>query len=117
MAPRTQPASLHSLAQDWVVEASQSRGGTKKQAFDSLDRCDLALHADRPIGVLSKGWRQLVALRRPWAHQPEVLILDGTPRQEWTQCRRWFRSLLRELGAERSVLLSSHLLDEAEKSL
>ena len=83
VAPRTQSLPLHRTVQDWVVEASQSRGH-QKQAFDALDRCDLALHADRPIGVLSKGWRQLVALRRPW-HQPEVLILDE-PSTEWTHC-------------------------------
>ena len=44
--PEHNPLPLHRTVQDWVVEASQSRGGTKMQAFDALDRCDLALHAD-----------------------------------------------------------------------
>ena len=113
--PEHNPLPLHRTVQDWVVEASQSRGGTKKQAFDALDLCDLALHADRPIGVLSKGWRQLVGLAAALAHQPEVLILDEPSTGMDPLRRRWFRSLLRELGAERSVLLSSHLLDEAER--
>ena len=113
--PEHNPLPLHRTVQDWVVEASQSRGGTKRQAYDALDRCDLALHADRPIGVLSKGWRQLVGLAAALAHQPEVLILDEPSTGMDPLRRRWFRSLLRELGAERSVLLSSHLLDEAER--
>ncbi|MEC8100848.1 MAG: ABC transporter ATP-binding protein [Planctomycetota bacterium] len=113
--PEHNPLPLHRSVQDWVVEACHSRGGTKNQAFDALDRCDLALHADRPIGVLSKGWRQLVGLAAASAHQPEVLILDEPSTGMDPLRRRWFRSLLRELGAERSVLLSSHLLDEAER--
>ena len=49
------------------------------------------------------------------AHEPDVLILDEPSTGMDPLRRRWFRSLLRELGAERSVLLSSHLLDEAER--
>ena len=113
--PEHNPLPLHRTVRDWVVEACQSRGGTTKQAFDALDRCDLALHADRPIGALSKGWRQLVGLAAALAHQPDVLILDEPSTGMDPLRRRWFRSLLRELGAERSVLLSSHLLDEAER--
>ena len=113
--PEHNPLPLHRTVQDWVVEACKSRGGARKQAFDALDRCDLALHANRPIGALSKGWRQLVGLSAAVAHEPDVLILDEPSTGMDPLRRRWFRSLLRELGAERSVLLSSHLLDEAER--
>ena len=60
--PEHNPLPLHRTVQDWVVEACLSRGGSKKQAFAALDRCDLALHANRRISELSKGWRQLVGL-------------------------------------------------------
>lgn len=113
--PEHNPLPLHRTVQDWVVEACRSRGGSKKQAFAALDRCDLALHADRPISTLSKGWRQLVGLSAAFAHEPELLILDEPSTGMDPLRRRWFRSLLRELGSERSVLLSSHLLDEAER--
>ena len=113
--PEHNPLPLHRTVQDWVVEACLSRGGSKKQAFAALDRCDLALHANRRISELSKGWRQLVGLSAAYAHEPELLILDEPSTGMDPLRRRWFRSLLRELGSDRSVLLSSHLLDEAER--
>ena len=57
----------------------------------------------------------MVGIAAALAHQPEVLILDEPSTGMDPLRRRWFRSLLRELGTERSVLLSSHLLDEAER--
>lgn len=113
--PEHNPLPLDRTVQDWVVEACRSRGGTKKQAFTALDRCELALHANRRISSLSKGWRQLVGLAAALAHEPELLILDEPSTGMDPLRRRWFRRLLRELGSERSVLLSSHLLDEAER--
>ncbi len=113
--PEHNPLPAHRTVQDWVVEACRSRGGSIKQAYNALDRCDLALHSDRQIGALSKGWRQLVGLAAAVAHQPDLLILDEPSTGMDPLRRRWFRSLLRELGSERSVILSSHLLDEAER--
>ena len=113
--PEHNPLPLHRSVGSWVVEACLSRGGSVKQAHAALDRCDLALHADRSIGVLSKGWRHLVGLAAALAHEPDLLILDEPSTGMDPLRRRWFRTLLREIGAERSVLLSSHLLDEAER--
>ncbi len=113
--PEHNPLPLHRTVRDWVVEACRSRGGSVKQAHAALDRCDLALYAEREIRVLSKGWRQLVGLAAAVAHEPDLLILDEPSTGMDPLRRRWFRALLREFGAERSVLLSSHLLDEAER--
>lgn len=77
-------------------------------------RCWLDDVIDRPIGHLSKGFRQRVGLADAMLHNPKVLILDEPtvgldPRQI-----RETRSLIRDLASEHTVILSSHILPEVE---
>ncbi len=78
------------------------------------ERCWLRDVIDRPIGQLSKGFRQRVGLADALLHNPKVLVLDEPtigldPRQI-----RETRSLIRELAREHTVILSSHILPEVE---
>ena len=82
----------------------------------AIDFVDLADAADRPMGTYSRGMRQRMRLAATLVHDPEVLILDeplngADPRQ-----RVHFQALLRKLAAEgRTILLSSHILEEVEQ--
>ncbi len=87
-----------------------------KQAIDeTLLMVGLTDRADGYIGNLSKGMRQRIGLAQALLHKPEVLILDeptiGLDPAQIIEVR----NLIRDIGKERTVLLSTHILSEAQQ--
>jgi ABC-2 type transport system ATP-binding protein len=82
----------------------------------AIDLVDLADAQHRPLGTYSRGMRQRMRLAATIVHDPEILILDeplngADPRQ-----RVHFQHLLEELAGEgRTIVLSSHILEEVEQ--
>jgi ABC-2 type transport system ATP-binding protein len=68
----------------------------------------------RPIGELSKGFRQRVGLAAAILHRPDLLILDEPTEGLDPNQRVEIRRLIGELGRERTVLLSTHVLPEVQ---
>jgi ABC-2 type transport system ATP-binding protein len=69
---------------------------------------------EKPIGKLSKGYRQRVGMAQALLHDPAVLILDEpTTGLDPNQIRE-VRGLIRDLGREKTILLSTHILQEVE---
>jgi len=93
-----------------------SRADRRRRINELTDRCGLQHIVDRPIGQLSKGNRQRVGLAQALLHDPPVLILDeptvGLDPAQITAVR----GLIRELAGEKTILLSTHILPEAEKT-
>ena len=81
---------------------------------EALDMVGLINRSDGYIGNLSKGMKQRVGLAQALLHRPEVLILDeptiGLDPGQVVEVRE----LIRSIGKERTVLLSTHLLNEAQ---
>jgi ABC-2 type transport system ATP-binding protein len=76
--------------------------------------CNLQAVIGKPIGKLSKGYRQRVGMAQAILHDPEVLILDEpTAGLDPNQIRE-VRKMIRELGKEKTILLSTHILQEVE---
>lgn len=79
-----------------------------------LDECGLTEVVYRPIDQLSKGYRQRVGLAQVIIHDPDILILDepttGLDPNQIMEIRR----LIKELGREKTVILSTHVLREVE---
>jgi ABC-2 type transport system ATP-binding protein len=87
----------------------------RKQRIDYVvERCWLGAVRNRIIGHLSKGYRQRVGLADALLHNPAVLILDEpTVGLDPTQIRET-RKLIKDLGGDHTVLLSTHILPEVE---
>ena len=78
------------------------------------ERCGLTEVGKRLIGNLSKGYQQRVGIAQAIIHSPEVVILDEpTVGLDPIQIRE-IRSLIRELGQDHSVILSTHILPEVQ---
>jgi ABC-2 type transport system ATP-binding protein len=90
------------------------RSRRAKAVEAALERCRLGDVRRRIIGQLSKGYRQRVGLADALVADPKILILDEpTIGLDPNQIRQ-VRELIRELGRERTVILSSHILPEVE---
>lgn len=76
--------------------------------------CRLEAVIGKPIGKLSKGYRQRVGMAQALLHDPEVLVLDEpTAGLDPNQIRE-VRKMIRELGQSKTILLSTHILQEVE---
>jgi ABC-2 type transport system ATP-binding protein len=76
--------------------------------------CGLDIEKHKKIGELSKGYRQRVGLAQAMIHDPEILILDEpTTGLDPNQIVE-IRELIRRLGREKTVILSTHILPEVE---
>ena len=77
-------------------------------------RCALDAVIEKSIGKLSKGYRQRVGMAQVLLHQPDVLIMDEpTAGLDPNQIRQ-VRHTIRELGRDKTVLVSTHILQEVE---
>jgi ABC-2 type transport system ATP-binding protein len=97
---------------------ADARGMTpqrKKQRIEAvIDLCALGSVIGKPISKLSKGYRQRVGMAQVLLHEPDVLILDEpTAGLDPNQIRE-VRDTIRTLGRNKTILLSTHILQEVE---
>jgi ABC-2 type transport system ATP-binding protein len=97
-------ANMHGMKGDRVAARIKEIGG----------RCGLADVAGRLVGELSKGYRQRVGLAQAMLHDPDILILDEpTSGLDPNQIAE-IRALIKEVGKEKTVILSTHILPEVQ---
>jgi ABC-2 type transport system ATP-binding protein len=114
--PESVPLYTDMTVRDYLDFFSRIRGldkqHTRKRIDEVVNLCHLEEYIDTIIGKLSKGFRQRVGLAQSIIHEPEVLILDeptvGIDPIQVAQTR----SLIKELGKEHTILLSTHILPE-----
>lgn len=86
----------------------------RKRIAEMIERTGLQREQNKIIGSLSKGYRQRVGLAQAMLHDPEVLILDeptsGLDPNQLVEIRR----LIKELGEEKTVIFSTHIMQEVQ---
>ena len=116
--PENNPLYLDMPVLDYLRFCAALQGVTKEKISDRLrtmvKACGLNSEKHKKIGELSKGFRQRVGLAQAMIHDPEILILDepttGLDPNQIVEIRK----LIRELGKEKTVILSTHILPEVE---
>jgi ABC-2 type transport system ATP-binding protein len=116
--PESNPLYPEMRVREYLHFRGKLRGMDRPQRAAAIarvvERCWLNEAIDRPIGQLSKGYRQRVGLADALLHSPKVLILDEpTVGLDPSQVRET-RSLLRELAMDHPILFSSHTLSEVQ---
>lgn len=86
----------------------------KNRLREVSEICGIVDVLNREIGVLSRGYRQRVGVAQAIIHNPDILILDEPTEGLDPNQVLELRNLIKELGREKTVMLSTHILSEAE---
>jgi len=117
--PENNPLYEEMLVEEYLCFWAEVKGLDKagqKQALDFVIKsCDLKSVLGRPIGELSKGFRQRVGLSQAILTKPPILLLDEPTEGLDPNQRREISGLIKALGKNRTVIISSHVLSELEK--
>ena len=115
--PETVPLYMDMTALEYLKFMAELRHipNAADRALETLEQVNLSDRANGFIANFSKGMRQRVGLAQALIHRPEVLILDeptiGLDPAQVVE----IRNVIREIGKDRTVLLSTHILSEAQQ--
>jgi ABC-2 type transport system ATP-binding protein len=118
--PEAAPLYTHMRVGEFLTFMARLRGIAERKVADTVERVverlALSAVADKPTRALSRGYRPRTALAQALIHEPDILILDEPtngldPRQIIEM-----RQLIRSLAGRQTVLMSSHILGEVEKT-
>jgi ABC-2 type transport system ATP-binding protein len=117
--PERPPLYVEMTVRDYLLFVARVKGLPGKRARDDVDRVlaetDAFHVADRVIARLSRGYQQRVGLAQALLGEPALLLLDEPTLGLDPGQQQFVRTLVRRLGRERTILLSSHFLHEVEE--
>lgn len=116
--PENNPLHGDMRVREYLRFRARLKGLGGRRARERVDvvmaQCGLTDVAKRIVGQLSKGYRQRVGLADALVHEPELIILDEPTIGLDPHQIRAVRQLIKELGKTHTVLISTHILPEAE---
>lgn len=98
----------------FAAGVSGMRKGVKDRIEAMIEQTGLTMESRKKIGQLSKGYRQRVGLAQALLHDPSVLILDEPTTGLDPNQLSDIRQLIRQLGREKTVILSTHIMQEVQ---
>jgi ABC-2 type transport system ATP-binding protein len=116
--PENNPLYEEMMVEDSLAWVATMRGIPKEQQKKAIaiavERCGLGDKRGKDIGELSKGYRQRVGLAQALIHDPDILVLDEpTTGLDPNQVLE-IRNLIKALGADKTILMSTHILPEVQ---
>lgn len=99
---------LHFIAGVFKLKNSKTR------VDEIIETVGLSVEQNKKIGALSKGYKQRVGLAQALLHDPEVLILDEPTTGLDPNQLEEIRALIKKIGAQKTVMLSTHIMQEVE---
>ena len=100
---------------EFVAGVHQLKGEAARRRIEAMiEETGIGVEAHKKIGALSKGYRQRVGLAQAMMHDPQVLILDEPTSGLDPNQLIDIRNLISSLGKEKTVLLSTHIMQEVE---
>jgi len=113
--PESNPLYTDMFVKEYLQFVAGSYGAKRDRVQELIQLTGLTPEQHKKIGQLSKGYRQRVGLAAALIHDPEVLILDepttGLDPNQLVE----IRNLIKELGKEKTVMLSTHIMQEVEQ--
>lgn len=99
---------------EFIAGLHNTGSGISKRVTEMIEVTGLGPEQDKKIGALSKGYRQRTGLAQALIHDPRVLILDEPTTGLDPNQLADIRGLIRSLGKEKTVILSTHIMQEVE---
>jgi len=114
--PESNPLYLDMYVKESMafIAGIHGMGSPKKRIDEIIEQTGLMPEQHKKIGQLSKGYRQRVGLAQAILHDPEVLILDEPTSGLDPNQLIGIRQLIRDLGKTKTVILSTHIMQEVE---
>lgn len=115
--PEQNPLYFDMYVREYLMFMAQLRNlgsNASKQVERMIEKTGLTKERKKKIGQLSKGYKQRVGLAQAMLHEPEVLILDEPTSGLDPNQLVDIRSLIREIGKDKTVILSTHIMQEVE---
>lgn len=116
--PESAPLYHEMLVYDYLTYIANIReldtDQKNKRINDLVDLCGIREVMHRPIGELSKGYNQRVGLAHAMMNDPEILVLDEPTSGLDPNQRVEIREIIRRISKKKTIILSTHILSEAE---
>ena len=112
--PEHNPLYLEMYVKEYLLFIAGVHKVEKSKVDTMIEKVGLSPEKNKKLGQLSKGYRQRVGLAAALLHEPEVLILDEPTTGLDVNQLVEIRQLIKEAGADKTVMLSTHIMQEVE---